>query len=99
MVEHLKRKNTLKSNVTRDAIDGIMCQSNVCQLKLLEVSLQCPLSKSKIMVPIKTTKCQHLGCFDAKTFLSIMAIKKKSKCWKCPVSLYNYQARVLTICP
>lgn len=87
MVEYLKSNCALKSSITRNAIDNVMSISSTCQLQLLEVSLQCPLSKSKINIPIKTKTCQHLGCFDAKTFLSVMMMKKQPKCWKCPVSL------------
>ncbi|XP_025203206.1 E3 SUMO-protein ligase PIAS2-like [Melanaphis sacchari] len=45
-------------------------------------SLICPLSKTRMKLPAKSIYCNHLQCFDAKTFI-IMNEKKAT--WKCPI--------------
>ncbi|KAF6204059.1 hypothetical protein GE061_002399 [Apolygus lucorum] len=46
----------------------------------LEVSLRCPYSLKKIVHPCITTKCAHISCFDAASFLSFKTTRPK-----CPV--------------
>jgi hypothetical protein len=35
------------------------------------LTLLCPLSKKKIEIPARGTSCQHLECFDLKTYLTL----------------------------
>lgn len=44
--------------------------------------LVCPLGKIRMEIPAKSTKCVHLQCFDARTFISMNEIKST---WKCPI--------------
>ncbi|KAF9909203.1 SUMO ligase siz1 [Linnemannia zychae] len=46
------------------------------------LSLKCPLSVQRIEVPCRSSKCTHLQCFDAYTFLSI---NQRVHRWVCPV--------------
>ncbi|KAF9127899.1 SUMO ligase siz1 [Mortierella sp. 14UC] len=46
------------------------------------LSLKCPLSIQRIEVPCRSSKCTHLQCFDAYTFLSI---NQRIHRWICPV--------------
>lgn len=44
-------------------------------------SLICPLGKVKMKIPVKSSKCDHIQCFDASTFI-LMNEQKPS--WTCP---------------
>jgi len=46
------------------------------------ISLVCPLSKVRMKIPVKSVYCQHVQCFDVKTFI---LIHEKKKWLKCPV--------------
>jgi len=45
-------------------------------------SLMCPSGKAKIKIPVKSLHCDHLQCFDARTYIST---NDESPSWKCPV--------------
>lgn len=44
--------------------------------------LFCPLSKTRMEVPVRARHCTHLQCFDAKTFLLLNECTPK---WECPI--------------
>lgn len=46
------------------------------------MSLQCPISYTRMKLPVKTRKCDHLQCFDAYWFLHS---QKQVPTWECPV--------------
>ncbi|RWS26629.1 E3 SUMO-protein ligase PIAS1-like protein [Leptotrombidium deliense] len=48
------------------------------------VSLVCPISKTRMRMPCRSSKCDHIQCFDREVFLSIA---KKQNHWKCPLCL------------
>lgn len=45
------------------------------------VSLNCPISQSRMRTPVKGQKCDHPQCFDCDNFLDI---NSKSPSWQCP---------------
>jgi len=53
-------------------------------------SLMCPLGKVKMKMPAKSIHCDHIQCFDARTFILMNEI---TPTWTCPVCnkpcLYN----------
>mmetsp|Transcript_21941 Transcript_21941/g.47853 ORF Transcript_21941/g.47853 Transcript_21941/m.47853 type:complete len:345 (+) Transcript_21941:55-1089(+) len=46
------------------------------------VDLRDPLSFQRIQIPAKSKQCEHVQCFDAKTFFSFQKTAKNAK-WKC----------------
>ncbi|KAL3233193.1 hypothetical protein RNJ44_05109 [Nakaseomyces bracarensis] len=46
------------------------------------MSLQCPISYTRMRLPVKARKCDHLQCFDAYWF---MHSQKQVPTWECPV--------------
>lgn len=48
----------------------------------LQSSLVCPLGKMRMSVPCKSTKCQHIPCFDALFYLQM---NERKASWICPV--------------
>ncbi|KAE9522060.1 hypothetical protein AGLY_017546 [Aphis glycines] len=45
------------------------------------VSLVCPFGKIRMKVPAKSIHCDHLQCFDARTFI---LMNEKALTWMCP---------------
>ncbi|KAK6097423.1 E3 SUMO-protein ligase pli1 [Batrachochytrium dendrobatidis] len=52
------------------------------QTTLEQVSLKDPLSKCRIVLPIRGTSCLHIQCFDCETFLSV---NQQLPTWECPI--------------
>ncbi|RKP36001.1 hypothetical protein BJ085DRAFT_33007 [Dimargaris cristalligena] len=77
LLAELQQLRSRSLDTIRDAAedDDIAATSNV-------LSLKCPLSHTRIKYPCRTTKCQHLQCFDADSFLRV---NQQSPTWKCPV--------------
>jgi len=48
----------------------------------LKVSLICPYSRAKMVVPIRSLSCTHIQCFDLNNYLQMNKLKPN---WKCPV--------------
>lgn len=49
----------------------------------LRYSLLDPLSKLRMDIPVRSVKCDHLPCFDLKTFLDMYSTKEKMLCPVC----------------
>ncbi|CAH8390331.1 unnamed protein product [Eruca vesicaria subsp. sativa] len=45
------------------------------------VSLRCPISRSRIKLPVKGQLCKHLQCFD---FWNYVNINMRNPSWRCP---------------
>ncbi|XP_077498507.1 E3 SUMO-protein ligase PIAS2-like [Amblyomma americanum] len=52
--------------------------------KALQVSLLCPLKKSKMKVPCRGVRCRHAQCFDAYAYLTVNECTLQPR-WRCPV--------------
>jgi len=48
----------------------------------LKVSLICPYSRTRMLIPIRSRNCSHLQCFDLSNYLQMNKLKPS---WKCPV--------------
>ncbi|XP_036412559.1 E3 SUMO-protein ligase PIAS4b isoform X2 [Colossoma macropomum] len=48
----------------------------------LQVSLMCPLAKTRMSVPCRAQPCAHLQCFDAEFYLQM---NERKPSWTCPV--------------
>ncbi|KAK5780152.1 hypothetical protein RI543_002695 [Arxiozyma heterogenica] len=53
------------------------------QTTSLTLSLECPISGSKITTPIKSTKCSHIECFDAFWYLESQRQIENGRCPIC----------------
>ncbi|XP_077499394.1 E3 SUMO-protein ligase PIAS1-like [Amblyomma americanum] len=49
-----------------------------------QVSLLCPLTKTKMRVPSRGVRCRHVQCFDALAYLDVNESTLQPS-WKCPV--------------
>lgn len=50
-----------------------------------KLSLLCPLSYTRLKVPCRGTTCNHIQCFDARSF---MQLQEQGPTWNCPIC-YN----------
>ncbi|KAH9279510.1 E3 SUMO-protein ligase pli1 [Echinococcus granulosus] len=48
----------------------------------IPVTLLCPLTLTRIEIPIRSVNCDHLQCFDLSSYLTI---NKRRPRWNCPV--------------
>jgi len=71
----LEAKQDIINKMQQDA------ESDVSTLSL-EVSLICPLGKSRMQTPARPRSCTHLQCFDVRIFLMMNANRPS---WMCPV--------------
>ena len=55
------------------------------KLDSIDISLLCPLTRSRMATPVRGRSCTHIHCFDGEAYLQLMWEKHVEK-WKCPVS-------------
>ena len=67
-----------KAGVVDDDDDDDLVQSSV------RLSLTCPLSRTRLKVPVRGDQCRHLECFDLSSYLEMAQVTKPAK-WKCPM--------------
>lgn len=71
----LSKEQMLRILEDRNKDDDIMATSST-------ISLKCPLGFQRITIPIRSSYCQHLQCFDAYTFFNL---NEQTPTWTCPV--------------
>ncbi|KAG0377776.1 SUMO ligase siz1 [Mortierella sp. AD032] len=71
----LSKEQMLRILEDRNKDDDIMATSST-------LSLKCPLGFQRINIPIRSSYCQHLQCFDAYTFFNL---NEQTPTWTCPV--------------
>ncbi|AAS50487.1 AAR121Wp [Eremothecium gossypii ATCC 10895] len=78
----------IKKILSEDEDDDLMTTSTI-------MTLQCPISYSRMKYPVKSVRCDHLQCFDAMSFiLSQMQIPT----WQCPVCQKQIEIKDLAVC-
>lgn len=96
LFRRLKAKHIQPAEFTRGRIKEITTaeEEDLCAPTSIRVSVACPLGKSRMTYPCRSTKCKHLQCFDAQLFL-LMNEKKPS--FICPVCNKHLKFGDLTI--
>ncbi|CAG7695083.1 unnamed protein product [Allacma fusca] len=83
LFQRLKDKGNMQPSVTGRLIDSIM---KVDEFEMaptnLKVSVACPVGKSRMEYPCRSTACSHIQCFDARLYLQM---NEKKPVWTCPV--------------
>ena len=46
------------------------------------LSLKCPLSATRIVLPMRSRNCHHIQCFDASSYLML---QEQAPTWTCPI--------------
>lgn len=75
------------------------------QMETMRMSLQCPISYSRMKFPVRSKYCNHIQCFDAQWYLEA---QRQVPLWECPVCqdkiklsdirLCDYTAEILANC-
>ncbi|KAM7283883.1 E3 SUMO-protein ligase PIAS2-like [Ixodes scapularis] len=60
------------------------------------VSLNCPLSKTRLQVPCRGVDCRHVQCFDALAYLELNESTLRPF-WRCPVCDQSVRVKELRI--
>ncbi|CCF58493.1 hypothetical protein KAFR_0E03410 [Kazachstania africana CBS 2517] len=78
----------LKKIQDEEALAGVLTTSTI-------MSLQCPISFTRMKYPVRSIMCKHLQCFDGLWFLhSQMQIPT----WRCPICQLHVDIDSLAIC-
>lgn len=78
LINHiLKRESQIRNKDNDIEIEdiGLMATQH-------RVSLTCPITQSLIVIPVKSSYCSHLACFDLRSFLQM---NQKRLIWTCPI--------------
>ncbi|KAG7812404.1 hypothetical protein KL921_001636 [Ogataea angusta] len=75
---HISEQQTIDSIKERHQEDD----DDLIQTEKEVVSLMCPCSFIKMRYPCRSTKCHHIQCFDALSFLQL---QQQAPTWQCPV--------------
>lgn len=78
----------IKKTLTEEEDEELMTTSTI-------MTLQCPISYSRMEYPVKSIYCHHLQCFDALWFIES---QKQVPTWKCPVCQKSIYISDLAIC-
>ncbi|KAF8948724.1 SUMO ligase siz1 [Haplosporangium gracile] len=81
IVDSLIKEKFVSKEATYQALEKKIKDDDIMELSST-LSLKCPLGVQRIEVPCRSSKCQHLQCFDAFTFLGINEHVQR---WTCPV--------------
>ena len=55
---------------------------------VFQFSLLDPLSKLRMDIPVRSSQCQHLPCFDLNNFMEVYGTKEKMICPICNKQIY-----------
>ncbi|KAI6239177.1 hypothetical protein M3Y99_00622000 [Aphelenchoides fujianensis] len=67
---------------TDELIRKAFPQDDDVRVDTVRIPLTCPCSSTRISTPARSSKCEHLRCFDLKNFI---LLNEKRNVWKCPV--------------
>ena len=72
----VKRNFTsVTNNSTLNGEDGV-------EQTAIKVSLKCPITFRRIMLPARGHECKHIQCFDLESYLQLNTERGS---WRCPV--------------
>jgi len=95
LMSRLTNKGERQPQLTRQMIkDKMKTDGDDIATCDLRVSLQCPISKTRIQTPVRPSTCKHIQCFDAWIFLKM---NERKPTWVCPVCDKNGHFDVLVI--
>ncbi|KAG7868885.1 hypothetical protein KL918_001528 [Ogataea parapolymorpha] len=87
---HISEQQTIDSIKERHQEDD----DDLIQTEKEVVSLMCPCSFIKMRYPCRSTKCHHIQCFDALSFLQL---QQQAPTWQCPVCSSRIELRDLAL--
>lgn len=85
LIEKLKTKKPLTMQDTQTLIKKQLRGERLSEdttATIIQCSLMCPLSMTRIVVPCRATSCHHIQVFDAIVYFRVNELKSN---WICPV--------------
>ena len=84
---HISKEATVQKIIRDNNDDDVQAISTV-------LSLKCPLSYSRISLPVRSVYCDHIECFDA---LSFLMLQQQATTWVCPICNKSLQFNDLAV--
>ena len=85
ILETFKTCSTVPATETKAQLIQSLVSHTEAKLDVIDISLICPLTRSRMVTPVRGRNCAHVSCFDGEAYLRLMWDKRVEK-WKCPVS-------------
>ena len=83
MLDKLNAKGVADPLVTQKLIISKLTDTdNEISTTSLKGNLNCPLGKMRLRIPVRSSQCNHVQCFDAQLYLQM---NEKKPSWLCPV--------------
>jgi len=82
LVNHILKQQSPVTNIHNSNDSDIEIEDIGLMTTRQRVSLICPITQSLIVIPVKSSYCSHLTCFDLRTFLQM---NQKRLQWTCPI--------------
>ncbi|ESO01330.1 hypothetical protein HELRODRAFT_131399, partial [Helobdella robusta] len=96
LLNRLKQNCSRHPDLTRALIKEKLAVNidNEISFTCLKISLICPLGKTRLVLPCRSSNCSHLQCFDASTYLQM---NDKKPTWVCPIcdKLARYDSLII----
>ncbi|CAH8622519.1 unnamed protein product [Schistosoma margrebowiei] len=89
-------KHELKSRLQKSSNDSDLCfeDGDVELADYIPVCLLCPLTRTRIDLPVRSFNCSHLQCFDLHSYLTINMRRPR---WSCPICSISAPFRDLRV--
>lgn len=85
ILETYKTASLVPAQKTKAQLHQSLNSHTEAKLDAIDISLLCPLTRSRMGTPMRGRNCTHIPCFDGEAYLQLMWEKHVEK-WKCPVS-------------
>jgi E3 SUMO-protein ligase PIAS1 len=82
LVNYILKQQSQLTNIHNSNDSDIEIEDIGLMTTRQRVSLICPITQSLIVIPVKSSYCSHLTCFDLRTFLQM---NQKRLQWTCPI--------------
>ena len=87
--------DNLKVNQSQDYTTRLLAEKFLARLIQLEkrgyyfhsyiiITLNCPITKKRLSIPTRGSKCKHVECFDLKGYI-FLNYQTKTPDWLCPI--------------
>lgn len=84
ILETFKTCSTVPATETKAQLIQSLVSHTEAKLDVIDISLTCPLTRSRMLTPVRGRNCTHVSCFDGEAYLRLMWEKRVEK-WKCPI--------------
>lgn len=84
ILETYKTASLVPAQKTKAQLHQSLNSHTEAKLDSIDISLLCPLTRSRMGTPMRGRNCTHIPCFDGEAYLQLMWEKHVEK-WKCPI--------------